>query len=197
MSAATDKYREVFASLLPEGQAWLAKAIPDTNIYNLLNALAGGINTFDCRVEDLIDEMFPQSEAETLSEWESEYGLPDPCSGPLATTAERKAAVLAKFAEIGGQYRDYYISIATALGLTIEITEFKYFRAGKGRAGDIIVSEPGALDWQVEITGSETIYFRAGASAAGDSLASNDLLTLIQCIFEKIKPLHTNILWIV
>jgi uncharacterized protein YmfQ (DUF2313 family) len=142
------------------------------------------------RLNALIKEIFPCSTYELLPEWEATLGLPDPCTGPLSTIAQRVAAVCAKFAARGGQSKNYYEQIAESLGIQISITEFAPFRVGINRAGDPLNSEAWAFAWEITSDQFNMIYFRTGVSVTRDPLREwgNQLL---ECVMNAIKPAHS------
>jgi uncharacterized protein YmfQ (DUF2313 family) len=213
-----DDYAEVLADLLPPGVVWPRDA--ETVLMRTMRGLAeeyARIHERDC---DLLDESYPGSSTEAITDWERICGLPDECTGPLETLQERRAAVLSKLASRGGQSKQYYIDGAAILGFDITIREFRPFIAGQGRAGEPCYHQsrgresppfdpvpPGTLpdstlsrnrDWWFvwEVTSLEAVkmfYFRAGESQAGDPLArwSNDML---ECWILEHKPAHT---WVI
>lgn len=76
--------------------------------------------------DQLLDEADPRTTYALLTDWERVYGLPESCvvaAGIAQTSAERRAALVAKEAMTGGQSRDFFIGLAATLGYTITITE--------------------------------------------------------------------------
>jgi uncharacterized protein YmfQ (DUF2313 family) len=67
--------------------------------------------------------IMPYGLPEMLVDWERVYGLPDPCTDPPTTYADRLAAVLGKVRAVGGLTPAYFIGVAAALGYTVTITE--------------------------------------------------------------------------
>jgi uncharacterized protein YmfQ (DUF2313 family) len=67
--------------------------------------------------------IMPYGLPEMLADWERVYGLPDPCTDPPTTYADRLAAVLGKVRAVGGLTPAYFIGVAAALGYTVTITE--------------------------------------------------------------------------
>ena len=123
--------------------------------------------------------MDPSRSLEMLREWETVWGLPDPCTGALSTLQERRAALMARIMSVGGQSPGYFIRLAATLGYTITITE--------NVGGDPTV-------WRVNAPTTTVRWFRAGRSRAGEQIRSwgNDLL---ECGIEAAAPAHLTLLF--
>jgi uncharacterized protein YmfQ (DUF2313 family) len=185
----SEDYAQFVADLLPTGWAWPRD--PDTVLMRTFAGLAvefARVHRRDC---DLLNESYPGSALETLSDWERVCGLPDPCiEPPLTGLQERRAVVLAKLATRGGQSRAYYIAVAKALGFDISITEFFAFRAGRNRAGDPVNGIDWLYTWRITAALYTLWKFRAGRSTAGEALRrwGNRML---ECVIDPLKPAHT------
>lgn len=189
-----DDYAQVLADLLPSGLAWPRD--PASVMQRTLRGLAeewARVTERDC---DLLAESYPCGATESLSDWERITGLPDPCTGPLPTLQQRRAAVCAKIAAQGGASEAYFIALAEALGFEVlEVEYFQPFRAGLSRVGERLYSEEWLYGWRVVVISPVTfVYFRAGLSAVGEPLRTwgNELL---ECAFEAVKPAHTVLLF--
>lgn len=140
------------------------------------------------RAADLLQECFPSTTTELLSEWESSLGLPDPCAGSAATVAQRRAQVVARLSDGGGSSPQYYIDFAAALGYVIEITEFKPSRFGK-KFGEPFGGTDWAYAWQVTIP-SFVVTHRQFGDPFGMPFATWGA-TVAQCELLSRKPAHT------
>lgn len=107
------------------------------------------------RVGDLQAEIFADTSSELLSTWEA-FFLLNPPTG--ATTASRRAAVIAKIRARGDIKKPYYIALAASMGYTIRIDDYTESMAAWHCAGDELLDEL----WE---------YFTAGVGTAGDYLA--------------------------
>lgn len=182
-----------FQRLLPRGKVW-QRGWGTLQAAQLLTLMPTWVR-LHLRAENLLVDAFPCSTLELLPEWEASLGLPDPCTGPLATLQERQAAVCAKFSARGGQSKEYFIRLAASLGYQIRIDTFKPFYASEGRAGDPLYSEAWAYTMRVTVYGAETItYFRAGLSTAGEPLESWGS-GLLPCLFASSAPAWVTIIW--
>ena len=195
MALTATAYLTQLQALLPQGFAWPRQA--DAALTNLLLAWADELARVDGRAADLVEEADPRTTAELLADWERVAGLPDPCVEVLAgaqTTAQRRAALVAKLTTIGGQSAAYYIALAASLGYTITVTEFSPFQAGHSAAGDALSNDDWTFVWQVNASEVSIVEFAAGRSSAGEALRSwgNELL---ECVISRYKPAHTNVLF--
>jgi uncharacterized protein YmfQ (DUF2313 family) len=185
-------YAEKFKALLPSGRVWPKD---DSSVLSSVSAaLMPAYERNNDAAAFLLFDAFPGQSVQLLPEWESTLGLPDPCTGPLATIQQQDAAVLAKFVGTGGQSPDYFIAVAAALGWTITITEFLPFEADVGHAEDPLWDESGAYTWQVNAPLVTTYWFEADVSSADSPLASWGNLPL-QCTLQRIAPAHTYLLF--
>lgn len=186
-----DAYREQLQALLPPGAAWTRESV--AALTGLLGAMAEEFARIDRRGADLIDETDPRSTSELLTDWERIAGLPDVCTGPLATIRERREALLARITGMGGQSRAYFIALAESLGFTIQIREYFPFVAGRPVGHNLANGNAWRHTWQVDAPAVTIKHFACGSSV-GEPLRTwgNSLL---ECAFEKRKPAHTLVLF--
>lgn len=142
-----------------------------------LNAEAKLLAVVDGLVADLLSAIDPETAINTLPDWERVYAL---TPGDGDTLQQRRDRVMAALAETGGLSREYFISLAKALGY------------------DITIEEPDEPMWRwiVNVSGApeKVYYFRVGESVVGDRLEESgdpDLETL----FNRLKPAHTECLF--
>jgi uncharacterized protein YmfQ (DUF2313 family) len=192
INSSAESYRQQLQKLLPQGIAWPTE--PDSTFVKLLDAMSQEFARVDAMCATLIDEVFPDTTSQLLTNHERVLGLPDDCSEIGESTTIRRLNVLAKLAARGGQSPQYFIDVAAALGYTITITEFNAFRAGISVAGDPVYSDAWEYAWQVNAPETSIVYFKAGISVAGDPLAEwgNDRL---ECAITKLKPAHTHVIF--
>lgn len=181
-------FAEALGRLLPRGRVWLRD--PDSVQAALLSGLAGVYAREVLRANFLLVDGFPASTTELLPDWEETLGLPDPCAGEDPSIVVRRAHVVARFTNGGGQSAPYFIAYAAALGYTITIENFAPFRAGISHAGDPCYGEDWAHTWAIHAPLNTIVYFEAGQSVAGDPLASWGNAVL-ECEMNAIKPAHT------
>lgn len=118
-----DDFQAAALNLLPRGWAWprelsgvLAKA---------MGAIGDLFARFHADASNMVDvELYPPTTQLLLAEWETDFGLPDPCTPQPQTYEQRTAALLARITDIGSLSRQKYIDLAAAIGFVITITEF-------------------------------------------------------------------------
>lgn len=191
-----EDYRRQAQALLPQGPAWPRET--DALITYLLNGLSEEFARVHNRDIDLLAEMIPISTVEMLEDWERVAGLPDACAGTLETLDLRRRALLTKLATLGGQDAVYFIGLAAIFGWTIEIFEYRRFRAGLSSAGDAVSNDTGDDDgwvhvWRVK-SDSPISYFGAGIGVAGEPLAAWGN-TPLECMLNAWKPAQTFIIF--
>lgn len=128
------------------------------------------------RAAALQTEISPATASEMLADWEASLGLPDACAPAAQTVAQRRVAADARWREVGGQSRRYFIGLAASRGYAITL------------------AEPMAHNWRVTVPETALVTrFRAG-SKAGSPLRTWQRHPLT-CTFMRDKPAHTR-LWI-
>lgn len=175
--ALIERYVSQLKALLPPGAAWPRDI--GTNLHRFLEGLAAEPARIHDRVEDFLAEADPTRAVEMLPEWEAAWGLPDACTGQLATLGERRAALLSRLAAIGDQRPKYFIALAARVGYTVTITE--------NVNGDPTV-------WRVNAPAVSVRWFRAGQNRAGDRIRTwgNELL---ECTILAANPAHLTVLF--
>ena len=97
--------------------------------FGVWNFIADVFSGWKDTASNFIDvEADPAKAVQLLTDWESEYGLPDPCTPASPTLQQRHSALLAKITASGGQSPAYYESVAAAMGYTIAIVEYRLFQ---------------------------------------------------------------------
>jgi uncharacterized protein YmfQ (DUF2313 family) len=193
MALTAADYLVQLQALLPQGFAWPRQA--DAALTKLLLAWADEMARIDDRAADLVEEADPRTTADLLADRERVAGLPDACVEALAgtqTTAQRRAALVAKLTTIGGQSAAYYIALAASLGYTITITEYKTFTV-RSKVNDPLNDLPWRFVFTVNAPLNMVRRFTV-RSSVNEPLAAwgNDLL---ECVISRLKPAHTHVLF--
>jgi uncharacterized protein YmfQ (DUF2313 family) len=187
---STDDYLAALRGLLPRGYAWTLDRAE--RLSALLGAIAAGFADVDARAHDLMAEARPSTCRELLPEWEAEYGLPDPCLPPAATDAERRAAVVARKAAIGGQSAPYFLGLARDLGYDqAEIIRRRPVMCGRSACGgpDRIGTPRQRYWWTIKINEPRVGYFRMGEGRCGlTPLGAIRRAEDLVCRIEPLQP---------
>lgn len=169
---------------------WRAVADPIAALYAKLWKLS--LASTACTLSGPED---PSNDA--LEDWESEFGLPEPCLvGARLTVERRKLLLRMKIADQGGQSIQYFVCLAASIGYAITIKETRVFRCGEGRCGgSAMIGRPvNEVIWTVVLTTQRVSWFRAGAGMVGrDPLGSFGRARDLECMLNKWKPAHTQI----
>ncbi|ARL91030.1 YmfQ family protein [Burkholderia pseudomallei] len=181
-------YLRAFQALMPRGRVWPRD--PDaiqTRVFTGLTQIYGRQTE---RSNYLLVDSFPATTYELLPEWEATLGLPDPCAGEAPTVQQRRAQIVARLANTGGQSAAYYIGFAAQLGYGITITNFAPFRCGQSTCGQQLGNTDWFFAWQVNAPAATVVRFAAGQSTAGEALGSWNN-TVLECEIRAVVPAHT------
>ena len=188
MAMTADDYLQHLQALLPQGPAWPRDA--DADLTDLLRAFADEFARLDAKAERVLDEEDARTTSELLADWERVAGLPDPCTGLLDSISGRRAALVARLTNLGGQSRQFFIDLAAALGYSITITEFRPFTV-QSDVNDPLCGIQWIFVWQVNAA-QNTVRKFAVNSQVSEALASWGN-TLLECAISRLKPAHTKV----
>ena len=141
---------------------------------------------------------------DSLEDWESERGLPDPCTASIIFSVATRKLILrqkvvgAEIVQWGGQSAQYFICLAKTRGYTIAVNEYRPLRCGQGRCGRTEIGGPvNEVFWQVFVATPTIKYFHCGDRATGmcgrDPLGSFGRKLDLECELNTWKPAHTKI----
>ncbi|HDR9093385.1 TPA: DUF2313 domain-containing protein [Burkholderia vietnamiensis] len=181
-------FESALNALMPRGLAWPRD--PKSVMGKVIASLSPVWSRHVAANNYLLVDAFPATTFELLPEWEATLGLPDPCAGPAPTLQQRRAQVVARLANSGGQSIAYFVDFARSLGYSITIENHSPARAGLSRCGDPCNAESWAHAWTVVVPENTITRARAGQSTAGEPLATwgNSVL---ECEFNALSPAHT------
>lgn len=155
-----ENYGDAFLSLLPQGQAW--PKYPGSTLDLACRGLAEYWGFVDSRAADLLEiESDPRITFELLTDWERNWGLPDPCYKAPETIGERQQALVMRMTMQGAQSREFFIEVAAMIGYTITITEYRVWVVGLDQCGDSRVygdgSNPMYNEWGIPIKNTKGV----------------------------------------
>jgi len=85
-----EQYRDAISACLPSGDAWVAKDIPEKNLYKLLFGLAKEYVLVARDIDSLFSELNPETTLQLIENWEKELGIPDEIFPVASTVSERR-----------------------------------------------------------------------------------------------------------
>lgn len=190
--AAEKIYSSLLASLLPPGPAWTTE--PGSNLTKLLKGLGEELERVDNQAGGLVLEANPLSMSTMLDIRYHEAGLPDLCKGKPEEDSEQQAEVIGKWSARGGQSIAYFYEVAEKYGFDIIIDEYAIFKIEHQGIETLGIDSEYAYSWSINYVDGQQIYFRAGENKADDRLEVAKGIG-INCIFGKLKPAHTSIIY--
>ena len=186
-------------AMLPNGQAWAAKRVPESLMYRFALAVMLEFERLKAMMLLWITFINPAiTSGDWLDTWETELGLPDPCQRAVELTLSERQ---------NNAYRKLVFSNSGTLdGLREQIllsgyTNTYLFEESQGlvAGGDI-----GSDIWSEEDLHTlvlyskevqELAYFGAG-SEAGDPLNTTRDDSFLRCLVARIKPAHVLIRYV-
>ena len=191
-------------ALTPRGSAWGTDEAGDGRgaspvMRQVWRSIAAWVADLNARDFDASTQTFPSAISWTLPDWETEYGLPDPCFSRLGGFPARLGAVRSRFTAVGGQSPAYFVCLATSLGYDVRLEEFQPFRFGRssfgGPSGRFM--DPRARHvWRMRVTGTTVSRFRFGGSSFGrDPFLTIPHATDLECTLQRLKPAQTTLIF--
>lgn len=189
MPHSVSDYRDALLALLPRGDAWPTD--PESELGKLMHGIAEEFARLDQRAQDLLTESHPSQTFELFSEWENEYGLPDSCTVD-PSFQQRLAALIQKYQMQGGQSREFFLSVAEALGYDISITEQSERVFGADFGTDYASSD---LNWVLQINALLINYQeRSFGAPFGDTYRAWGNSGL-ECAFNRLVHAHRYVVY--
>ena len=136
------------------------------------------------RSEQLLREVFPDTSAELLADWERICNLFPGNDDPIQ---ERETKVVEKFRARGGLSVAYFMAMADRMGYDITLEELAPNVESYGPESVFI--------WRITVNDSPAIYFRAGQSGAGERLCWLADITSLEGFLTELKPAHTQVIF--
>lgn len=188
MGIGSDDYGQQLLTLLPPGPAWEDGLAPFSR--PLLEVEGAALSTCHERADALMQETDPRQTYELLSRWEAVLGLPDECTLPGATAAERRAALLARLLARGALTPAYFIALAESFGYPgATVSEFRPMTCDS--TCDVAINpDPWWSVWFINLPGGAFRRFMTAGSSCDESLATwGD--TSVECVIRRQKPAYT------
>jgi uncharacterized protein YmfQ (DUF2313 family) len=181
-------------AMLPSGIAWATD--PKAVQPRLLGGMIGVHYHAYTRLRIMLEEADPRTAIETLTMWETDCGLPDPCVGELAPTVPlRRDDVITKRQSSGTTTPQHYVELAAKLGWTVSIMECRPFRTWSECNSFLNTSPDWPNTFLVRVReDAVTAQFFTCRSFCNEFLAVWGYNSL-ECVIRAIAPAHTNVIF--
>jgi len=188
-----EQYTDSLARYMPGGDLFASRSVADSTFRKLLRGLSGELFRCNGLIKEYCEQIIPDTTTKFVSEWESALGIPDDCFFGTGTLEERRLHVLIKLASFGVQTQQDFINLALLFGIVVTVTngtlhgtfpmEFplSFFNSSQDARFTIIV------DFD-EILGGVFPY-------TFPILFGDATLSIIECLFEKLKPANTELIF--
>lgn len=182
LNVRTEQYRALSMRLLPQGYAW--DKSPRGWLWPRLRPIAYELALIHGGIDLMLLESDPRTTTVLLPEWETSVGLPDACTPAAATLGERRAAVIAKLLDTGGQRLARWRMLATTLGY--EDVQFKRLTASSlpFECGTELAGEEVRFAWEVWLQAGNVVRFEAGNGQAGDPI-TRYAGGMLECVIRR------------
>lgn len=117
-----EQHTQSLANYLPNGRAFVAKNINNTNLRKFLQGLGPEYKRFEENINAVSSEYDPRTTTDFIDEWERSVGIPDDCFSGLGTIEDRRLHVFLKLASLNISTEQDVLDLAEALGFTASIT---------------------------------------------------------------------------
>lgn len=182
-------------ALWPRGAAWGTPdgqaAATDTVLAGFTRALLLPFADLYRRAYGLTQESRAVTLADSLADWEADFGLPDECVAPGASGAARRRALLSRVRALATITPQDFVQLAAQEGFSIAIEEPSTFECGFSECGGAH-SAGGRLEqvyWIVHVYSLAVDYFTCGTSECGaDRLFAVEDVERLQCLFRRLAP---------
>ena len=190
---------KITVSYLPDGEALIAKNIPSTNLYKLLDSFTLSFVLY-CKNIDVLKkiEMNPGTTETLISRWEKEYGLPDKCLKKTDDLEQRRTNLLIKIGMNGVQTVQDFEDLAAKFGYDVNVIpaagsekvtfplQFPWsFMTEKGSKFTLIVDMPSELGRNTFPFDVTKFPFPFGT----------DNGNIIECVFKRLVPSNVNVIF--
>lgn len=172
---------------LPTGFLLKAINIPTSNLYKMFKAFAKTFKKEYDYEQYLITELNPETTYDLITDWEKFVGIPDGCFEQTGSIEQRRNQVLTKLtAQV--QTAEDFEKLAAKLGVTVSVypkiqeeevgfpLTLPYTLLGDADFFTMIVDVQG---WEPSEGFPLTLPY---------TLGTDQYQSLIQCLFEKLKP---------
>lgn len=167
-----EDFRDALLALLPTGPVWSREW--GGMCWYWATFLGEGYGRNSDRALELLTAAFPATATELLMEWEQTLGLPDACVGRISDVTLRQRLVVDRLvSSIDSSVAFYEMYAWKYFDVGITIDQYSPFRFGMA-FGNALNAEEWASVWRIRSTQD---------------------LGVLPCIFNRIAPAHTQVLY--
>lgn len=185
------------AAYFPSGNAWAAKDIPGTVFRLFLEGIASEFGRGALLDEEIRSGIIPDRTTMFIDEWERALGIPDDCFEGRGTDEERRLDIVTKLASLGVQTAEDFVELAAIQGVECTISQnvplgtFTYtFEAADG--GLTFGLSEREIKFTIVVT-----FLNLPLGVTFPYQFPMPFLTrnvsIVQCLFEKLKPANCAI----
>lgn len=192
-----DEHAQSLANYLPGGRLFKQKNINNSNFRKLLRGLAGELFTADGYLRTYRREIIPSQTVAFIDEWEHALGIPDDCFAGSGSLTERRRDVVIKLASLGVQTADDFEYVASLLGVTATVSSAKglftpdYFPM----TFPFILGGVATKMERFTILVKFTVFDPSRFPITFPYTFGNSIITVLQCLFERLKPANCDIIF--
>jgi len=166
-----------FSDLMPlNKRLWVATRIAEANAYRLLKILAQELARFQLLEYEIANQYIPNFDDSFIESWEQNLGIPDSCFSIAVDDDERRRNIIIKLAYMNFQTAEDYEKLGELLGLNVQVFPN-------------VPATP--YQWTINIDSTDTNVF----TYTFPITFSKNFIGLFECIVEKQKPAHTQVLF--
>lgn len=193
LNRTAEENTQSLANQLPPGGAFGSRNVTGSNLRRFLDGLAIEVG----RVNDLLAlfraETLPDETTKLLEEWESAVGIPDSCLLGTGTIDERREHVLIKLAALGIQTAAQFEALAfDGFNLTVTVNSGAQFFTFPAEFP--LIFFPDEQTSRFTIVVDHTSERDAFTYTFPFTFTTSDL-TILECIFGKLKPANCDLLF--
>jgi uncharacterized protein YmfQ (DUF2313 family) len=191
-----EEQTQILAQYLRNDRLHCLKSLEGSNIYKVLFGLAAQFIVFRDMADRLYEEYDPSVTTDLIAEWETFVGIPDSCISNTDSLDQRRKNILLKLMGIEATTAKQFKDTAEAFGysnITVEpaaessATTFPY-------TFPIVLLSEAELPFTIIVTMEEKYQPQVFPLTFPITL-SDPGPTILSCLFEKLKPAHTKIIF--
>lgn len=194
---ATEDLLAQVQALTPRGAAWGTDGLGDggrtsSGMRGFWRAIASWVGDLNRRDFEVASQVLPSAITLSLPDWEDELGLPDLCTGVSNFgTAQRIAAVRARFGAVGGSSPGYFICLAASVGFEVSIEEPWQFSCDESECDgdDELSNQIVSVYWIVHVAAlGDTWFLIDEGECDSDPLEGFLAAADLECVLRREEP---------